>query len=254
MRRRNLKGLRVVVTRSRGQAAGLTEGLRRDGARVVSAPLIQITPPASGAALDRSVRAIAGFDAVVFTSVNAVRSLFSRARRLGLRPRPPRRIYAIGVETAKELRRRGWECSVPRENRAAGLIRSIPARPGWRVLIPRAREAREELPAALRRRGAFVTVVEAYRTRFDASGCRRLKAALRQGTVDAVTFTSGSTVRGLVRCLGRARTRELFSRAQAVSIGPVTSAALRRMGIRPGVEARRPSAEGLRLALRRALA
>jgi uroporphyrinogen-III synthase len=245
-----LRGRTVLVTRPADQASGLVRALRRHGARVVAIPAIRVAPPASFRALDKALRALQSYDCVVFTSRNAVDRFFARARALPLSV-SRRPSYAIGEKTARELRRRGWRPLVARESRGEGVARMIPRPRGLRVLIPRAREAREALPVLLRRRGAVVDVVEAYRTLDDARGAGELRRLADSGALDAVTFTSVSTVRSVARQLGPARWRRLLKSAASASIGPITSRELRRRGAARVVEADAADETALAAALAR---
>lgn len=242
-----LSGKRIVITRPRGQAAGLARRLERAGARVVLAPMIRISAPSSYRGLDRALRALSSYDCVVFTSLNAVDRFFERARTLKLgRLPPPRKLYAIGPKTAARLKRWRWpKASLPKTSRGEGLAKAIAPEPGARVLVPRAQKAREALADLLRRDGARVDVVEAYRTLGDRRSARRLRRLADAGAIDAVTFTSASTVEHFVSQLQPARCRRLFRTAAAASIGPVTTAALKDHGIAALVQARRPSEDSL---------
>lgn len=250
----SLSGRTIVVTRPRAQADALVRRLARSGARVVCAPVIKIAEPSSYRRMDAALRALPSYRFVVFTSQNAVERFFARGRALGMRPRlgEGARAFAIGEKTAAALADRGWAASAVAESRGEALARAIPARPGDRVLLPRAKRARPELPAGLRRRGARVSIVEAYRTVPDTTSAPLLRRLADSGRVDAVTFTSASTVEHLARQLGRARFRKLFARAVAASIGPITTQALRRLGVRP-LQAAGASHEDLAAALRRRL-
>ena len=144
----------------------------------------------------------------------------------------------------------GWPAAIlPESSRGEALAKAVRAPAGKRILLPRAQKAREELADILRRRGARVDVVEAYRTVADARSARRILKLAQAGAIDAVTFTSASTVEHFVSQLKLARCRKLFRRTAAASIGPVTSAALKARGIIPRVEASRASHESLLEAL-----
>ena len=249
---RPLRGATIFVTRPRRRAAELARRLRDLGARVVCTPLIRVAPPASWRRLDEALRSLEAYDAVVFTSANGVASFFDRAATvLRGRPRRPGRLYAIGPATARELARRGWRgVRVPERHEGAALARSLGAVAGRRILLPRAAVARELLPRALRRAGARVDVVHAYRTVSDLAGRRILARALRRGGADLVTFTSASTVEEFFASAGRAHARR-FLRGRAASIGPVTGRALRSRGAPPVVEARTSTAAGLAAAIAR---
>jgi uroporphyrinogen III methyltransferase/synthase len=234
--RRPLLGRRVVVTRPRAQAAALAERLETAGAEVVLFPTIVLVPPPDPAALDRAVAAAAGYDWIVFTSANGVRVFFERVGALGrdIRELKPARLAAIGPETAAELERRLVRPAVrAAEFRAEGLLAALAGESlaGRRVLLPRAAGARAVLPDTLRARGAVVDEVIAYQavTPPDADPAS-LRAALEAGAIDALTFTSSSTVERFVALVGReALVRD--GRPVVACIGPVTADTARALGL-----------------------
>jgi uroporphyrinogen III methyltransferase / synthase len=244
-----LQGRTIVVTRPDSDGDPLAEGLRRAGATVICAPAIRLIPPRSWKPLDRALKDLGGFDALVFTSANAVDAFFDRAELLGVRPARPERLFCIGPATLKALKTQGWKAAtLPGESRAEGLTKLFKDVRGWRVLIPRAARAREVLPKFLRKAGAVVVVAPAYRTVADRDGLRRLKG-LAATPVDAVAFTSASTVDQTAQALGRAGMRRLFARARAASIGPITTRALGRRGVLSPIQAPQASAAALCRAL-----
>ena len=247
-----LSGRTILLTRAEGARGPLSAGLRALGAKVLRAPVIRAAPPASWRRLDSALRRLEGFDAAVFASPLAVAGLFSRARALGLaKPRPPRRVFAVGPRTAQALRRRGWRARAPKAHHARALADLMGEVRGWNILLPRAAAGRELLPRLLRARGARVHAAAAYRTLPDAACAQRVRRLARSGGLSAVTFTSGSTVENFLELLPADLRRRLFRRAIAASIGPVTSAALRRRGLRPAVEASRATMPCLCRALAR---
>lgn len=248
---RPLEGSTILVTRPRRQAAELADRLRESGARVILAPAIRIASPGSWTPLDRALRGLDRYDALVFTSANGVDRFFSRARKiLGRLPRRPRRLYAIGPGTALALKRRGWRGGLlPEAYEAKALADRLGDVRGWNILLPRARVARDILPSLLRRRGARVDVVEAYRTVPDRTGIRYIPRALKAGNLRAVTFTSASTVEHFLNAAGPALAGRLFREAYAASIGPITSMTLRRRGIRRIIQAGTFTCAGLVRAL-----
>jgi uroporphyrinogen III methyltransferase/synthase len=233
---RPLAGRRVLVTRPRAQAAELAARLEALGAEVIALPTIRLEPPEDWGPLDEAIRRLPAFDWVLFTSVNGVAAFRERLARAGRDAGVLAgvRVGAIGVETAAALRRAGLPADVvPAEYRAEALADAlVPAiGPGASVLLVRAAEARDVLPQRLRAAGARLTVVPAYRTvtateSADAAG--RLGAA---GRLDAATFTSSSTVRGLVDLLGAADTRRLLAGVAVAAIGPITAATLAEYGL-----------------------
>ncbi|HAM36721.1 MAG TPA: hypothetical protein DEB40_00685 [Elusimicrobia bacterium] len=237
MHRKPLTGRTILVTRPEDGSSALAPKLRRLGARVLSIPVVRIAHPSSTRRLDEALRRWRAYDALVVASPNAASRLLARARALKLRLRPRPLAFAVGPATAAPLRREGWRVRVANPHRGEALAQAMGRVRGWRILLPRAEAGRELLPRMLRRKGAFVDVVTAYRTLPDHTAARLLSRAAGDKNIDAVAFTSGSAVESLHAQLpGRLR-RRLWQKAIAASIGPITSAALRRRGIKPAVEA-----------------
>jgi uroporphyrinogen III methyltransferase/synthase len=208
---------------------------------VIEAPAIRIVPLELEAPLS-----VDGYDLVCVTSPNGARLLFSSLEAAGFDARAlaGARVAAIGPGTAAALREGGVIADiVPERFVAEGLIEALASVPVERALIARAAEARDVLPEALRARGATVDVVALYETVAEPLAPEQLAAAL---SADYVTFTSSSTVRFWCEAVGE---RVSESRARLVSIGPVTSAALRERGLEPDVEASDHDIEGLVAAL-----
>jgi uroporphyrinogen III methyltransferase/synthase len=237
---RPLSGVSVAVTRARAQASGLASRLRALGAEVVEAPVIRIVP------LDVRLPDPRGYDLICLTSPNGVGLLFERLADIGLDARAlaGARIAAIGPGTAGALRRHGVIADVvPERFVAEGLIEALAEVPVKRVLVARAAEARDVLPDALRERGAEVDVMALYETVAEPLSDPQLQAVWR---ADYVTFTSSSTVRYL---FDESNDDAGAPGGRLVSIGPVTSAALREEGHDPDVEAKRHDIDGLLEAL-----
>ena len=232
--RKPLSRRTVVMTRPRAKSGGAAAALAALGARVVFAPLIRTVPPRSWKPLDQALRHFFRYDAVVFTSANAVDFFFLRCQKvLGRIPVSPRILAAVGPATAKAVAANGWRCSViPEDARSAGLVNVLRVPRGARVLIPRAERGPATLARALRGAGARVTTAPAYRTLSDKAGLRSLRRALALGC-DAVCFASGSAaVLGARACA--------LSGAAAVAIGPTTAAVLRSLGVIPAAVSKKP--------------
>jgi uroporphyrinogen-III synthase/uroporphyrinogen III methyltransferase/synthase len=244
---RPLAGRTVLVTRPRDQAPELVRALERRGATAIVAPAIEIVPVAT-AALDRAIRDVgeARFAWVVLTSPRTVDALAAR-----LRPRQVRaRVAAIGEGTREAFRawaRRDPDL-VPGTYTTAALARAFPRGRG-KVLCPRADVAPEGLEDALAAKGWSPTRVDAYRTRMPRSLPPAARMALRRGEVDAVTFTSASTVRGFIRALGPTK-----GNPRVVCIGPVTAREARARGLTVHAVANPHTIEGLVAAVERSLA
>jgi uroporphyrinogen III methyltransferase/synthase len=228
-----LAGRSVAVTRARAQASPLAARLRALGASVVEAPAICIEP------LDAALPDLSSFDLLCVTSPNGARRLLELchdARDL----RGPA-IAAIGPGTADALRAGGIEADiVPVRAVAESRVDALADRPVRRALIARAERARDVLPDALRRRGAEVEILALYRTVAEPLEDDARDAALG---ADYVTFTSASAVRFFVEAAGPP------DNSQIVSIGPITSDALREHGIEPAIEATEHTPDGLVAAL-----
>ncbi len=229
-----LAGRSVAVTRARAQSSALAGRLRALGASVVEAPSIRIDP------LEAELPDLAGFDLLCVTSPNGARRLLELARDARALAGPA--IAAIGPGTADALRAGGIEADiVPPRAVAESLVEALAERPVRRALVARAEQARDVLPDALRERGAEVEILALYRTVAEPLDERTRAAA---SAADYVTFTSASAVRFFLEAAGTPR-----DGARLVSIGPITSAALREHGLEPHVEAAEHTPDGLLAAL-----
>ncbi len=238
--RRPLSGRRVLVTRPRAQAARLTGLLEAYGAEAVTLPTIRIGPPEDWTPLDEAIRSLADFQWIVFTSVNGVAAFRERLGLAGLDARSlgGRRVAAIGPETAEALRRGGIEPDlVPAEYRAEGLVDALGTRldRGDAVLLVRAAEARDVLPRELAARGVRVTIAPAYRTVLAGEGAGDILGLLESRRIDAVTFTSSSTVRGFIALLAPSDARRLLDGVVVAAIGPITAETAVEHGLRVSV-------------------
>jgi uroporphyrinogen III methyltransferase / synthase len=237
--RRPLFGRTIVVTRAREQASELRARLTALGSRVVELPAIRIDP------LPVVLPPLDDVDWLVLTSANGVSALFERgiiptggdARTLAAV-----RVAAIGPGTARALARHGVRADlVPHRFVAEALLDAFPPPdgPDRRVLLARAEQARDVLPDGLRTLGYHVDVLALYRTRV-AEPDPAILDQVRRGQVDAVTFTSSSTVRNFVDLAGT-----LDPQPHVVSIGPITSATARELGLRVDAEATAHTIDGL---------
>ncbi len=246
---RALEGRRIVVTRAREQAGDLVRALEAHGADLVVAPVIRIEPLPDLGALRAALSGLSAYRWVVFTSQNAVRIVFDRLVAWGLTPRvfAVTAVAAIGAATAEALTREGVPPAlVPDEFVGEALAEALASRGGLRgsrVLIPSAQDAREALAAGLRAQGASVEVVPVYRTVPAQTDLRGLAADLAAGRIDAVTFTSSSTVRSFVDLVGPGPART--GRFVAAVIGPVTAGTAHELGLADVVVAAPHTVPGL---------
>lgn len=237
-----LLGKTVVVTRARAQSAEITNRLEALGATVIHCATIEVAPPDSWAALDSAIQNLPEYDWLVFTSANGVESFFRRLREKRTEGNPhttAQIICAIGPATAQALKAEGARTNVvASESTAEGALAAIidyvggPERiRGLNFLIPRARVAREVLPDGLRRLGARVNSVEAYQTIRPDIEPKIIRRLFKEQSIDAITFTSSSTVSNLAALVGPEDLSGLLANTIAVCIGPVTAETAAKHGV-----------------------
>jgi uroporphyrinogen III methyltransferase/synthase len=240
---RPLHGKRVVVTRARAQASELARRLDALGAEPIELPAIRIEPRIDSEEVRRAVESLHAYALVCLTSANGVNLLFEAMAAQGrdARALANASVAAIGGGTEAALSAFGVLADiVPKRFVAEELVEELDKLQlvGKPVLIARAAEAREVLPDALRRKGAQVDVVTLYETVAEEPNPEALERAC---DADFITFTSSSTVRNFVKAAGNG----IPNGARVVSIGPVTSEAIREAGLSVDVEAERHDVEGL---------
>ncbi|MEW6531465.1 MAG: uroporphyrinogen-III C-methyltransferase [Thermodesulfobacteriota bacterium] len=246
-----LFGKRILITRSRKQSRSLAEKIASLGGEPILFPTIEIKPPVDTGPMDKAIQEIASYDWIIFTSVNGVELFLKRFMELrgDIRDLAGPRTGAIGPVTAATIRSRGMKVELlAKEFVAEGLLAQLTADQvkGKRFLIPRAETAREVLPEEIEKIGGMVDVVPVYRTCLpDASDIEHAKELLRTKAIDAVTFTSSSTVNHFVEMLGSEDLGSLLDGVVIASIGPVTSQTIRERGLAPTVEAAEYTTDGL---------
>jgi uroporphyrinogen III methyltransferase/synthase len=240
--RRPLLGKRIVVTRARAQASELTERLTELGADCLECPTIQVVPPESFAPLDTAIADLKAFHWIVFTSVNGVDAFFARLAVRGADVRAMGHLHtaAIGPATAQRLRGYGLTTDIlPETYQAESVVAAFAQVPvkGRRILLPRAKEARTVLPEQLRAMGAVVDEVAAYRTVPSTESADRLMAALQEGAIDMVTFTSSSTVQNFKALLPEKETAALMQNVTNACIGDITAGTAAKLGFKVDIVA-----------------
>ena len=252
-----LAGRRIAITRPLRQAADLTSQLEALGAQVTALAAIAIAANDDTSALDSALARLGTFDWLVFTSVNGVMAAAERLAALGIAwdARGAARVAAIGPATAAALAEQGVAVDlVPEEYVAEGILAALGEVAGQRLLLARADIARQALAHELRARGAVVTEVAAYRTVTQPIPLELLRAALMpdetRQRVDAITFTSSSTVRGFLGSLAAAGMQPAALDGIALAaIGPITAQTLREDGLEPTLVAEEYTIPGLVRAL-----
>jgi uroporphyrinogen III methyltransferase/synthase len=231
---RPLFGKRILVTRPRDQAAELVERLEAMGAQAIEAPMIRITPPDDFGPLDEACERAGTFDWIIFASGNAVDAFVQRLLETphDLRALKGVKLGVVGPATAERLTRLGLKVDLtPAEFRAESVLQAMTEAGdlrGLKILLPRADIGRELLADELRKQGAEVTEVVAYRTVVaepEREGEPDIYRMLLERRIDVVTFTSASAVRNFVRVLGAEPAADLLRTTIVASIGPVTAEA-----------------------------
>jgi uroporphyrinogen-III synthase len=249
-----LGGWRILTTRAGKQSGGLATPLREMGAEVIEIPTIEIKPPSSFKALDAALKNIAKYDWLILTSVNGVEALFARLKKLRIAPEKLAhlQVAAIGPATQREIEEQGLKVAVtPDRYVAEAVVDALKDKTkGKRVLLVRAKVARDVLPTELRKSGAKVDVSEAYETHVPKGAKAKLNRLFSNDSSrpDIVTFTSSSTATNFLSLLEKDHwhgLREIW----LASIGPVTSDTLRQAGFKPNIEALEYTMEGLALAI-----
>ncbi len=242
-----LFGKRVAITRTGEQSEAFARALLERGAEPVYAPTIAIEPPDDASAAENALDMLASFDWLIFTSQNGVDAFFARlvARNADARSIGRTKVAAIGERTAECLRGYGVRADVvPNVFTGEDVARAVAeqSRPGDRVLVYRAQEARDVLVRMLEESGRIVTVVPAYKTVVPSDSEFDKKVA----RANVLTFTSASTVRGFTSLLGGEVAAAQAAAGKCVAcIGPITANAASEAGLHVDVVASRFTTAGL---------
>ena len=241
-----LVGSKVVVTRARGQAEHLSSALRVLGANVIELPTIEIRPPQDWAPLDQAIAELGQYDWIIFTSANGVRHFVDRLDAGGRDLRSLKaKICAIGPATAERLESLHLKVDLmPSEYVAESVLEAFGEHDlaDQRILLPRAAVARDLIPVELKKRGAEIHVVPAYRTCVPEQSAELAQQTFgRDPRPDWITFTSSSTVRNFAQLCPIER----LNGVRVASIGPITSQTARELGIRVDAEPKSYTVEGL---------
>jgi uroporphyrinogen III methyltransferase/synthase len=234
---RPLFGKGVLVTRPREQAPALSNLLAELGAEPIECPTLEICPPDSWVPVDESIQELSSYDWIIFTSVNGVKAFMGRlwfhqkdARSLG-----NAKVCCIGPRTEEEANRWGLRADlVPKEFQAEGILDALGGLSiqGQRILIPRAKVAREILPEQLRELGATVRVVHGYQAVPPDSAREPISHRFRNLDIQYLTFTSSSTVKNFCQLFSdRQELQKLTQHATVACIGPITAKTVEEEGL-----------------------
>jgi len=234
-----LFGVRVLVTRKHTEGFDELEEL---GAEVIDFPTIEVAPPEDWGPLDKAIEGIASGkrvpDWIVFTSANGVRYFFERMFELGrdIRELKGIKVCAIGTKTKAAVEKTGIRVDlVPEKFRAEGLVDAFKKESGslkgMRFLLPRAAEAREVFPEAVRSEGGEIDVPVAYRSLMPERHGKRLQRFLKEGRISVATFTSAATFNNFLAIMGD-EADALLKDVKIAAIGPVTAKAIEKAGLK----------------------
>ncbi|MGE5380097.1 MAG: uroporphyrinogen-III C-methyltransferase [Methylocystaceae bacterium] len=246
---RPLFGKRIVVTRSRQQASVLVEKLEELGAEVLEIPTIQIKKEPDLTPLHQELGRLTDYKWLVFTSTNAVAIFFEELWNAGYDARAlaANRVAAIGPATAEALRTRGIISDlVPQEYRAEAVAEAMLSslQPGDKVLLTRAKKARDVLPRRLEAAGAEVKEISIYEAVTAETPGEPLLSEITRGQIDAITFTSSSTVTNFVKMMEN-ELDGIIDSCQIACIGPITAETAADLGLKPTVVADEYTIDGL---------
>ena len=231
-----LAGKRIVITRAAAQSEALARELIVRGAIPVVLPLVSFAEPQDSAPLDAAIAEIQQFDWMMLTSAQAVRAVIKRGEELKLslnHADNKLRIACVGPVTTEEARRAGLRVEyVAETHTGAALAEELGKRlKGAKVFLPRSDRANPDLPPALKRHGALVTEVIAYRTLRPTAIDERNLRQVADGAADAVLFFSPSAVQHFAELFGGQQLRALQDKLAITAVGPVTANALREAGV-----------------------
>jgi uroporphyrinogen III methyltransferase/synthase len=232
---RPLMGRSIVVTRAREQASDLVKRLSDLGAECLECPTITVVPPDDLKPLDMAIENLSSYDWMMFTSVNGVNFFFNRLFEKNNDVRALNNIHTavIGPATAKRLFDFGLKSDIiPESYRGESVVKAFAREDisGKRILLPRAKEARQVLPLELRKMGAVVDDVTAYCNQAVKDDADIVLKRLKERTIDMITFTSSSTVKNFRALLPSEGLDRLMQDVTIACIGPVTADTARNLG------------------------
>ena len=249
--RRPLFGQRIVVTRAREQAGQLSRRLHDHGAQVLEVPTIKLEPPTRRQELVDALLELNAYDWLVFTSPNGVTKFFEYffKRFHDMRDLGGARIAAVGPATANKLKELHLQVDLMPDEALASEIAKAFAKfetiENLKICLLRAEVANRELPEALEALGAIVDDVACYQTLPETEDATGAAATLLERGADWVAFTSGSTVANFHARFDLPALLKKFTQLKTATIGPETSKTLAALGLKPTVEAKQHTLDGL---------
>jgi len=241
MNKKSLAGKRILITRAREQSGEFAAQLEKRGAEVIQFPTIEMVPPLRWGEVDRAIDQLKSYDWIIFTSANGVSFFWQRMKERGKRIRLPSslRVCAIGPATAHPLKEKKVPVHyIPEKFVAESILEGFEKMfiKGKRILLARAKKARDILPKGLKKMGAQVDVVAVYRTVRPRGGSKKLKKLLAEGKIDVIAFTSSSTVNHFAELLKTEDLKKLLKGVAIACIGPVTARTAKEWGLEVRVQ------------------
>lgn len=245
-----LFGKKIVVTRTQGHSSEIRRTLEEAGAQVLEFPTIMIVSPSSTRALDIAIKKLSTYDWIFFTSAHGVDLFWKRLFEVGgdSRRLSGLKVGAIGPQTAERITSYGIRVDLlPSTYRAEGIVDELDRFriKKKKVLIPRAKEAREVLPAELKKRGCSVTIAEVYRTTLPRHDPGVLREILQGKRADWIIFASSQTVRNFVAIARKEELADAIKGMRAACIGPITAKTASQLGFDVAVVPEEASIEAL---------
>jgi uroporphyrinogen III methyltransferase/synthase len=240
MDKQPLNGKRILITRAREQSGEFATRLKKLGAEAIEFPTIEIVQPLRWKELDQAIDQLKSYDWIIFTSANGVNFFCQRLREKGKYRLPSSlKLCAIGPATANQLKEKKISVDyMPKEFIAEAILKGFEkmAIRGKRILLARAKKARDVLPKGLRKMGAEVDVVEVYRTVRPKGGSKKLKQLIADGKTDVITFTSSSTVNHFAELLKKEDLKKWLKGIAIACIGPVTAKTAEEWGMKVQIQ------------------
>ena len=253
MVKKPLTGKKILITRAREQSTEFATQLKKQGAEVIESPTIEVVPPLHWKKLDQTIGQLKSYHWIIFTSANGVYYFWQRLREKGKQRLPSTlKVCAIGPATARQLKEKKIHVAyMPKEYIAEALLKGFEKRPvkGKRILLARAKKARDILPKGLKSMGAKVDVIEVYRTVKPKGGMKKLRQLLADENIDVITFTSSSTVNHFGELLKREDLKILLKGVAIACIGPVTARTAKGWGMKVQIQPKQYTILGLTQAI-----
>ena len=242
-----LEGKRIVITRAVDQAGPIHSALKSLGADAICFPVLSIEPVKDWTLCDKAIKSIASHEALIFTSVNAVRHFLDRvAKNAGpvMTTLAGKKCYAVGQETSKALEEFGVEATTfddaSNSEQLMECIRQTSEAQSF--LFPHGSLTDPSAADALVLEGRTVDTVTVYENiPIKPEQAGDMVDQLKNKKVDMVTFFSPSAVHSLLTIAGV----DLLAEVPCAVIGSTTAKAAKQAGLKIILQAAFPSTDSL---------